>query len=176
MVKLLDNSARHGSCRWLPYRFTLTSGLDSADPDDSRQHSDSCDFKNGIRLSASVDLASSCPLWPHMRDQPAGESSGVENTNHGGDGAISRQASSRAALAALLMRMRRGRGRGKRMQPPSNTAITRSAGAQKATQTGEGGEGFSQSPSWDFGPVRRLHHGCVSTARRAATRFDQKAS
>lgn len=27
------------------------------------------------------------------------------------------------------------------MQPPSNTAITRSAGAQKATQTGEGGEG-----------------------------------
>lgn len=110
MVKLLDNSARHGSCRWLPCRFTLTSGLDSADPDDSRQHSDSCDFKNGIRLSASVDVASSCPLWPPMRDQPAGESSGVENTNHGGDGAISSQASSLAALAALLMRMRRGRG------------------------------------------------------------------
>lgn len=35
MVKLLDKSARHGSCRWLPCRFTLTSGLDSADPDDS---------------------------------------------------------------------------------------------------------------------------------------------
>lgn len=51
MVKLLDNSARHGICRWLPCRFTLTSGLDSADPDDSRQHSDSCDFKNGIPLS-----------------------------------------------------------------------------------------------------------------------------
>lgn len=33
MAKLLDKSARHGGCRWLPCR--LTSGLDSADPDET---------------------------------------------------------------------------------------------------------------------------------------------
>lgn len=104
MAKLLDKSARRGGCRWLPCR--LTSGLDSADPDETTVRSVVTLVISKMESGpASVDVASSCPLWPPVRDQAAGESSVVENTNITGATAISSQASSRAAL---LMRRRRG--------------------------------------------------------------------
>lgn len=88
MAKLLDKSARRGGCRWLPCR--LTSGLDSADPDETTVRSVVTLVISKMESGpASVDVASSCPLWPPVRDQAAGESLGSgKHKYHGGDGDI----------------------------------------------------------------------------------------